>query len=137
MSNPIYYSKGYKYQLRKPHIEWIPIYPKQLVKTEWIELTSDGELLIRAGYAWDGASGPTIDTKSSMRGSLVHDAIYQLIRLGLIDQTNKSVADDLLHNICVEDGMWHFRAEVWEECVKRLAGGSCMPSGERPILVAP
>ena len=32
------------------------------LRTAYIELRSDGGLTLRAGYAWDGPSGPTIDT---------------------------------------------------------------------------
>jgi hypothetical protein len=37
------------------------------------------------GYAWNGPSGPTLDTRNFMRGSLVHDALYQLMREGRMD----------------------------------------------------
>jgi len=49
-----------------------------------LKMQLGGTLAISAGYSWDGPSGPTIDTKTFMRGSLIHDAIYQLIREGAL-----------------------------------------------------
>ena len=51
----------------------------------WVSIQPDGRLVIQKGYAWDGPSGPTIDTENFMRGSLVHDALYQLFREGKLD----------------------------------------------------
>ena len=80
------------------------------VRTEYIELRYDGQLTLRKGYAWDGPSGPTIDTKNFMRGSLVHDALYQLMRLKLLPASLRETADMLLRRICIEDGMCRLRA---------------------------
>jgi hypothetical protein len=71
----IRYRQGLKYQLRAPYVIQTPIRPAHGAGTEWLTLDVDGTLTIRAGYAWDGASGPTYDSKSSMRGSLVHDGM--------------------------------------------------------------
>lgn len=76
----------------------------------FIILSSSGLLTISKGYAWDGPSGPTIDTKTFMRGSLVHDALCQLMRMKLLPITLKDYADRSLQRICKEDGMCRFRA---------------------------
>ena len=74
-------------------------------------IDTNGYLTIRQGYAWDGPSGPTFDTKNFMRGSLVHDALYQLMRRGYLNiDTNRNRADRLLKHICKEDGMSSLRA---------------------------
>lgn len=78
-----------------------------------LDLYSDGRLVIANGYAWDGPSGPTLNTESSMRGSLVHDALYQLIREGLLPASLKPTCDWELAEICIEDGMWRWRARLW------------------------
>ena len=72
----ISYKSGYKYQLYEDYAVMIGMIPPDDVVTDYIELNSDGLLTIRKGYAWDGPSGPTIDTLNFMRGSLVHDALY-------------------------------------------------------------
>lgn len=79
-----------------------------------LDLYSDGRLVIAKDYAWDGPSGPTINSESSMRGSLVHDALYQLIREGLLPASLKPTCDWELAEICIEDGMWRWRARAWE-----------------------
>lgn len=91
-------------------------------RTEYISLWDDGRLILRKHYAWDGASGPTIDTESSMRGSAGHDALYQLIRLRAIPVRLRDLADKDLHRWLIEDGMLAVRADYWYEGV-RLFGG--------------
>ena len=81
----IFYCRGYKYQLDQTYVVQVSIKPRADIITEWIKLNRDGMLAIMDGYAWDGPSGPTIDTKNFMRGSLVHDALYQLMREGHLE----------------------------------------------------
>ena len=104
-------------------------------KTPFIELTG-GRIIIKKGYAWDGASGPTIDTKSSMKASLVHDALYQLIRLKLLPFSYKAIADKNFYNICLQDGMWKWRAKLWYKVVANFADYAAEPK-KRKILIAP
>jgi hypothetical protein len=133
----IKYREGYKYQLAEDYSIQTNIKPEKEVQSEYIILAPAGLLIIKKGYAWDGASGPTIDTKSSMRGSLVHDALYQLVRMGLIDTPNRDYADELLRKICIEDGMWRIRANVWWTIVDKFAGLAIRPSSEPQIMIAP
>ncbi len=98
-----------------------------------IVLDPNGLLTIKKGYAWDGPSGPTIDTPNFMRGSLVHDVLYQLMREELIPQEHREYADKLLHQICLEDGMSALRAWVVYQGV-RLGGAS---SAAPDLLQAP
>jgi hypothetical protein len=105
--------------------------------TEFITLTPEGELIIRSGYAWDGPSGPTFDTPSSIRGSLVHDALYQLLRAELLPIDARDIADQELYRICVEDGMWKWRARLWLRAVRKCAAGAADPVHKKPLLVAP
>lgn len=106
----IFYRKGYKYQLTRDHVALTEIIQTSRIKTEFLDLDEHGMLLIRSGYAWDGPSGPTIDTPSAMRGSLVHDALYQLMRMGLLDRKFRHAADEEFRRRCIEDGMSKFRA---------------------------
>ena len=74
--------------------------------TDWfVVLASNGNLLLNVGYAWDGASGPALDTSSIMRASLVHDGFYQLMRESGLDPSYRKPADKLLRSMCREDGM--------------------------------
>ncbi len=49
------------------------------VKNDFLELLN-GKLEIKVGYAWDGASGPVIQTKALIKASVYHDALYQVLR---------------------------------------------------------
>ena len=110
--------KKYKYELMESVILLTGIIPYTAAITPFLSITHNGLLNIRKGYAWDGASGPSVDTDNIMRGSLVHDALYQLIRDGIIDPTKKPAVDALLRKICLEDGMSKFRAwYVWKAVV--------------------
>ena len=83
------------------------------IKTDLVELKKDGTLIIADGYAWDGASGIAINTKNSLRASCGHDALYQLIRLGLLPRTKRLQADSDLRKWLIEDGMLELRAGIW------------------------
>lgn len=107
----IKYKEGYKFVLAEDYRVKISIKPNEmLVVDNVLELHPDGTLLIKKGYAWDGASGPAINTKDIMRGALVHDALYQLMREGHLSQTYFDSANKALRDICIEDGMSKLRA---------------------------
>jgi len=91
-------------------------------RTEYIEIRDDGTLILRKGYAWDGASGPTLDTASVIRGSAGHDALYQLISLKVLPATARQQADLDLRTWCMEDGMPKFRADYWYDGVRVFGG---------------
>jgi hypothetical protein len=85
-----------------------------------------------------GASGPTFDTTSSMRPSLVHDALYQLLREGfLLFGEDRPLADRELEWIGRDDGMWAARAGTWLRMLGRFGGSSARPSAIKPVLRAP
>ena len=96
--------RNYKYQLVKEYSLIITVCPATDIilpaqEDPFIRLKSNGELTIRAQYAWDGPSGPTIDTKNFMRGSLIHDALYQLIRERILEPQYRKHADNILRTI--------------------------------------
>lgn len=132
----IHFRSGYKYQLAADYHIALPIVG-HAVRTEYVSMTGTGQLTIRSGYCWDGASGPTIDTRNSQRASLVHDALYQLMRSTLLPAGYREIADHMLHQLLLEDGMSRVRAWLWWRAVRRAAGAAARPSRERPILVAP
>ena len=135
----ISYRAGYKYQLARDYALVVPpaLRPLVPIKTEFIELAPDGRMLFRRAYAWDGPSGPAIDTKTFMRGSLVHDGVYQLIREMLLPPAAKEPGDRLLQSICLEDGMWAARAWWVYQGVRFGGGPAADPANTKPILVAP
>jgi hypothetical protein len=135
----IRYADGYKYQLRAAYAVLVPELADQNrapIVTDWIELDPDGTLRIRPGYAWDGASGPTYDSKSSMRPSLGHDAVCQLMRMGLLDRSASPKADLAFHRQCKEDGMWSIRAQLWYQAVRVFGGRATDPASVSPDQTA-
>lgn len=132
----IKYKGGYKYQLVEGYHTTVEIFPSSMVRHDYISLTPQGFLSIRKGYAWDGPSGPTFDTKSFMRGSLVHDALYQLIGEGLIPMSEREQADKELRRICLEDGMSAARA-WWVYHAVRLFGNNAAETPEKEPVTAP
>lgn len=92
------------------------------VKWDFIELV-DGILTVKKGYRWDGASniGNDCNFKNTkdyyLRGSCLHDSIYDLMRMGYLESDflgnvdydhdgflNRLMADCLMHMIFKEDG---------------------------------
>jgi hypothetical protein len=133
----IKYRKGYKYQLVDTYRVQVPIRPSVYIKTEFIDLTASGILIIKRGYAWDGPSGPTIDTKSSMRGALVHDALYQLLREGHLNPGLRPKCDDIAYGIWVSDGMFKWRARLWRRELGKFAGFAADPRNKKKVYEAP
>jgi len=117
----ILYRSEYKYQLAEGYSIKISIKPKQDVENEFIHLDTEGKLLIKSGYAWDGPSGPVIDTDENMRASLIHDALYQLMRnKELSSRTYRKAADQLFKDICKDDGVSNFTASVYYKALRRF-----------------
>ena len=132
--------RSYKYQLMDDYTTQIDIKPECDLDLRFLSLSKDGVLIIRKAYAWDGPSGPTIDTSDFMRGSLVHDALYQLMRLSLLDDKKyRKRADEILREICLEDGMSAFRAWYVYQAVQIFGASSAAPRPEPEVklLVAP
>lgn len=135
MPEKIRYRDGYKYQLADPYWIQTDIMGGEYRIDSYIFLKSDGLLYIYRGYAWNGASGPTWDTKSSMRASLVHDALYQIFQAYPELLKWRGYADSLLYNLCREDGMWPFRAYLWQKAVNWFGEGAAKAKDE--VLEAP
>lgn len=124
---PLEYKDGYKYQTHAPFQAILPFSPRQPVANEFCSLVpQDGRslLTIRAGYAWDGCSGPTLDSNCAMLACLVHDALYQFGREGHFSHITgwRIMADAVLRDTAIAEGMWKWRAGLWHQAV-RIAGG--------------
>ena len=82
--------------------------------------SKDSILSIKRGYAWDGASGPIINTRDTLVASLVHDVLYQAMRLNLIksNSENKKITDKIFFEILKMHGVNSIRRKVWYFAVK-------------------
>ena len=113
----------------------VNICPPEGLIFRFMELSITGELIIRQGYAWDGVTGLLSTPQCLLRGSLVHDALYQLMRLSALDQSSRVLADQMLRQICLEDGALAIMAECLY-CVVRLTGSRySMPEPEPEVII--
>lgn len=133
----IKYSEGYKYQLEELYACETPI-TGSLIEDDLFTLYESGLLVIRKGFAWDGASGPTFDTKSSMRASLVHDVFCVCMRDGRLSYEKwQDTVNEFFRQQCIEDGMWHWRAGLWHAAVELADAGNPDQGRDRVVLTAP
>ena len=102
--NSIFYKKGYEYQLERDYTTYVG-FDGKWGGNDFVWLNPSGFLLLKRGYAWDGPSGPAIHTPNFLRGSLIHDALYQLIRLKVLALEDRAEADLILKAAVLEDGM--------------------------------
>jgi hypothetical protein len=131
--------RNYKYMLLETYSTYVGIIPPgPPIYTDYLELSREGVMKIRAGYAWDGPSGPAIDTPAFMRGSLLHDAGYQIIRRGLMGQEFRVAFDRLLRDTCLLDGMSPVRAAWVYASVRSMGWVACRQRDDREkVLEAP
>ena len=77
----------YKYSVMDDYTVQVNIHPTSDLKFEFMELSTTGQLSVKLGYAWDGITPLPATPKCGLRGSLVHDVLYQMMRLGALDYT--------------------------------------------------
>jgi len=133
----IEYRRGYKYQLDTDYMTRLSFGPREDIKTYYITFLADRTFSIKKGYAWDGMSGGMVDTKSSMRGSLIHDALYWLLRQNFLPMTMRSEVDNELKRICATDGMWKWRYTLHNWGLGFGGTSAALPSATKRIYRAP
>jgi hypothetical protein len=141
---------GYKYVVAAVFSCPLPEFAALEVEHRWFSLHA-GTLVVQPGYAWDGCSGPTIDTPSTMIPGLVHDVLYQCIRAGLLSPDLRATADAVLRRLMLEyslnsqpstlNALWaKLRASYYFRAV-HLFGGRCIkPTSTEPqdiVLTVP
>jgi hypothetical protein len=110
--------------------EWKDAYGKG---NSWVEISKIGVLMIHARvngkeFRWDGASGPAIDTITFFLASLIHDALYQLIREGILPEDPfRSLSDAVMRRVAKDQGMGFLR-RWWTWAAVRLFGGRAVRS---------
>lgn len=125
------YKKGYKYQLTEDEVTVTPIRPGSAIETDFISLSVNGVLTVKKGYAWDGPSGPTIDTDNSMTPSLNHDAFAQLMRMGLLSRVHRILSNVFFARQCLERGMLRIRAWFWKRSLDKFGAPSTNPKNRK------
>ncbi len=110
-------TRGYKYILAED--EQLQIDPPGMISHKYITL-DQGELTIRKGYCWDGSSVPLKKyfkwiwnaDKYCKTASLVHDALCQLMREGLLSKSYKAYIDGLYRDMSIQGGMGKRQAKL-------------------------
>lgn len=133
----IHYRDGYKYQLAETYTVDTGIEPPVSISTQFIGMEADGKITILSGYAWDGPSGPVSDRPSTMRASLVHDALYQLMRLEFLPTSIREKADSLFASMCIEDGVWRVTAYTYYVGLRIFGRLAADPKFTKKVRTAP
>lgn len=134
----ICYAAGYKYQLRQDAVAESGLVLQSAVLHEYFTISESGLIMVKRGYAWDGASSVAIDTPGTIYASVFHDAGYQAIRLGLLDPVWREELDRMYERLCREGGVPWFRAK-YHYLGLRLGGGvyNNLPDSAYPERTAP
>ena len=134
MTNELLYTTGYKYRLEQDFFWLLPdsLTPEKPFEIDHISIFDFGVMQIKRGFAWDGATN-AIDTKSVMRGALVHDALYKSIRCGFAAHLGESVekvramADGVFREICLLDRMSKIRAAYMFDAIRIFGAKAAEP----------
>jgi len=126
----------YRFRLAKDFVFYQNrIVPEEMVSHQYFALLPDGRLKIEAGYAWDGASGIVLSQESVLRASLVHDVCYQMMRLGLIDQSNRKAADKLFYDLSIYDQVPVWVAKIYYSVLRAFGAPFAAKGSEKPCKV--
>ena len=127
------FKTGYKYQLDETYTIQTDIIGYRY-ESPFISLNILGLLTIWMGYAWDGASGPTKDDKTNTEPSLVHDGLYQLMRLGVIPNSCRRYIDNLFISLCKDKGMPAWRRWYYRKGVYTFSKPYALPKNKRRVI---
>lgn len=132
--------RNYKYLVMEDYSVQTNIKPANDLVFRFMELSTTGVLIVRKSYAWDGATAFPITPNTMLRGSLVHDALYQLMQLRALDyKKDRILADKMLKQLCLEDGMLFFEAVLVYNAVRLFGASHAKPklAVEVEVLEAP
>jgi len=121
---------GGAYQVEEDFWYSTGIVSHKICGTGRLRLLENGDLFIRRGYVWDGATG-AID--NFMDECLVHDSLYELMRKEKLPQSYRKKVDKLLYKMCREGGMNFFRARYIYLGVRLFAQKAAKPESKKKI----
>ncbi len=131
------YQKGYKNRLYETHKGNIAIYPEVRIESKFGVLYPNGNIEIFEGFMWDGCSGPTIATKSTIRAGLVHDFLYYLMRQGLLEQHQREQVDKIFKQILLKDKCLWLRAWGYFKGVRLFGAFAASLANKKKVFTAP
>ena len=133
------YTKGHNYKYKSADTEVLIVdeaFRPYTCMTDFITL-KDCVLTIQPNFCWDGASGPTVDTKNTIVPSQGHDALAQLIREGHIPFEMWIYADKDLYKWLRERKMSSLRLWAWEFGLSKAKGSYAKPKTLKKVHYAP
>lgn len=133
----IRFLKDIKYLLAETVSFQTDFRPEKNLHWRWIDMSISGMLTIKAGYGWDGPSGPVIDRPSNMRASCCHDALYQMMRQGMLPHSDWPKADQEFAKLLKEDGAWPMTIWVDMRGLAIAGGSAANPKNARKCYSAP
>jgi len=141
-------TKHYKYKLEETEMRQTGIMGYE-IDNRYMKMLPNGQLFVQTGYAWDGSSIPhkrkiralsylnplvwvrikdAYDAdKYCKTASLIHDALCQAMREGLIRKTEKPWADGLYSQMCVEGGMSQKQANRRYKALRKFGDAGIQP----------
>lgn len=111
------------------------VFPSEDIVTPRITLTKGGLLTCKIWFAWNGASWFP-DIPKVKRGAMFHDALFALIRAGLLDKMWLKEANQVIYDVCRDAGMAKWLAKMVRKGVNTF-GKAASKRKERVILSAP
>ena len=136
MTKITYIKCGGSYQLMEAYTVQTLMRPEEQIDAKRLTLTQGGKLTIHEGYCWDGCSG-IVDRKSNMRAGLGHDALYELMRKGLIPHHRWREADAGFAQILDEDGAWNLTIKIDMAGLRIANGKYAHPKQRKKRFMAP
>lgn len=131
------FRSGFKYQLAETEVWLLDFKPKKDVVTKFCSLNTEGLLRLEEGFAWDGASGPVIDRPSNQAASAVHDALYRMMRKGLIDHHRWREADMEFAKVMRKCGAWSITIQADLAGLWLVQGRAALPENKAPVFCVP
>ncbi len=114
MTSKLKYKKvGNNYELTHNHFFRGKVKPYENIHHEYFSIVGNGWVLIHKGYQWNGANFIP-DTKHNLRASCLHDVYCQAMGKSerLLPMTFRPFSDITYRDICIEDGMLPFFANI-------------------------
>ena len=116
----------YMYKTKRKYEQKTTIFDRTFMN-DYLCLTIGGLLIIGRDYYWDGASGVAINCEKNVRASLIHDALYQMIREGVLPLEFRLNADQMFYHVLRQDGMGWLRAKLYYRAVRWFGEKYCTP----------
>jgi len=135
------FKRDFKYvTVHTEHFQLRHLRPKYAIKWMWLSLATNGLLIVRWGFPTDGPSGPTLDTKKTIKGATVHDALCQLAAQGLFGEVTEELRDQINAEADIvwdSSGMAQWRTEIWEATLDKFGDFAMMPGNKWEIIDVP